>query len=62
MRLSVRSGSLEHKHSFTYIRFSYMLWLEVFVNMEFRALYPDELEVWLDHVTDVFFWGSPIFF
>ena len=29
--------------------------------MEFRALYPDELEVWLDHVTDVFSGGRQYF-
>ena len=41
---------------------SYMLWFEVFVNMKFRALYPDELETWLDHVTHVFSGGPPILF
>lgn len=29
--------------------------------MEFRALYPDELEVWLDHVTHVFTGGRQYF-
>ena len=29
--------------------------------MEFRALYPDELEVWLDHVTSVFSGGRQYF-
>ena len=31
------------------------------MNMEFRALYPDELEVWLDHVTHVFTGGRQYF-
>ena len=35
--------------------------MRFFVNMEFRALYPDELEVWLDHVTTVFTGGRRYF-
>ena len=31
------------------------------MNMEFRALYPDELEAWLDHVTHVFTGGRQYF-
>ena len=31
------------------------------MNMEFRALYPDELEKWLDHVTHVFSGGRQYF-
>ena len=31
------------------------------MNMEFRALYPDELEKWLDHVTNVFSGGRRYF-
>ena len=31
------------------------------MNMEFRALYPDELEKWLDHVTHVFTGGRQYF-
>ena len=29
--------------------------------MEFRALYPEELETWLDHVTTVFTGGRQYF-
>ena len=31
------------------------------MNMEFRGLYPDELETWLDHVTHVFTGGRQYF-
>ena len=35
--------------------------LRFFINMEFRSLYPEELEVWLDHVTSVFTGGRQYF-